>query len=149
MTTPEAFDGIIGARFTFELDGVVMAHFQSASGFSNESSMSEWTETGATGNSLTRLVNGPVQTTPITLSRGITSDMELYNWRQQVINGDTENMRRNGSIIMYNDKQEEVIRYNFTDAWPSKWTGPAVSADDNSVALEEIEIVYEFLERAL
>ncbi len=56
-------------------------------------------------------------------------------------------MRRNGSIVLFNHHMEEVALYNFEDAWPSKWTGPAVKADDNSVIVESIEIQIESLER--
>ena len=75
------------------------------------------------------------------------SDTALWEWRQAVIDGDTANMRRNGSIILFNHAMEEVARYNFEQAWPSKWTGPALKADDNSVVVESIEIQVESLIR--
>ena len=56
-------------------------------------------------------------------------------------------MRRNCSLIMFDHAGEEKVRYNFEEAWVSKWTGPAVKSDDASVAVEEIEIQYEFMER--
>ncbi len=140
-------DAIIGSRFGVELDGVQMAYFQSVSGFSNETELIEDKVVTDKGQTVVRKTPGQLTWGPITLSRGLTTDMELWNWRKSVIDGDTAGMRRNGSIIMYNHEGEEVSRYNFSDAWPSKWTGPAAKADDTSVAVEEIEIQYESLER--
>jgi phage tail-like protein len=140
-------DALIGSRFGIELDGVPMAYFQSVSGFASESEVVENKVVGKDGQTVIRKIPGQLTWAPLTLSRGLTSDMELWKWRQSVIDGDTDGMRRNGSIVMYNHNQEEVARYNFEEAWPSKWTGPAASADDTAVAVEELEIQYEFLER--
>ena len=57
--------------------------------------------------------------------------------------------RADGSIVMYNARHEEVARFNFRNGWPSSWKGPDVSADDESVAIEEITIAHEGLTRAL
>ena len=40
-----------------------------------------------------------------------------------------------------------MVRYNFEQAWPSKWTGPDVKSDDGSVVIEQLEIQYESMER--
>ncbi len=140
-------DAIIGSRFGVELDGVAMAYFQSVSGFSNETELIEDKVVTANGQTVVRKTPGQLTWAPITLERGLTTDMSLWEWRKAVIDGDTAGMRRNGSIILYNHAMEEVARYNFTDAWPSKWTGPAAKADDNSVMVESIEIQIESLER--
>ncbi len=147
MVTTNSEDALIGSRFSIEMDGVSMAYFQEVSGFSNETELIDDKVVGNNGQTVVRKLPGQLTWGPITLKRGLTSDMELWNWRQAVIEGDTPNMRRNGSLIMFNHNQEEVSRYNFFDAWPSKWTGPAGNAGDTAVAVEEIEIQYESLER--
>ena len=38
---------------------------------------------------------------------------------------------------------EEVRRWNFINAWPSKISGPQISADSNDLAIEELTIVHE------
>ena len=149
MVTTNSEDALIGSRFGIDLDGVPMAYFQEVSGFSNETELIDDKVVGNNGQTVVRKLPGQLTWGPITLKRGLTSDMELWNWRQSVIDGDTANMRRNGSLIMYNHNQEEVSRYNFEGAWPSKWTGPAAKAGDTAVAVEEIEIQYESLERVM
>lgn len=144
-TTSE--DALIGSAFSIELDGVLMAYFQTVSGFANESEVVENKVVGDKGQTVVRKSPGQLTWGPLTLTRGITSSMDFWEWRKQVIDGKIDDARRNGSIIMYNSSFEEVARYDFTEAWPSKWTGPAASADDNNIAVEELEIQYESLER--
>ncbi len=147
MVTATSEDALIGSRFGLEIDGVDMAYFQSASGFSNETSLVD--DPVAMGNGVTVIRKLPGQLTwgPLTLTRGVTSDMALWEWRKQVIEGKTGEMRRNCSLIMFNHAAEEVARYNFEQCWPSKWSGPDVKADDAAVVIEQLEIQYEFMER--
>ena len=147
MVTAYSEDALIGSRFGLEIDSVSMNYFQSVSGFSNETALVD--DPVATGNGTTFIRKLPGQLTwgPLTLTRGVTSDMALWEWRKAVIDGDTAGMRRNISLIMFNHAGEETIRYNFEEAWPSKWTGPDVKADDASVVIETLEIQYEFMER--
>jgi phage tail-like protein len=58
-----------------------------------------------------------------------------------VIDGKAE--RKNVSIVLYNEAQEEKLRWNLRKAWPSKWTGPTFNATSNEVAIETLEIVHE------
>ncbi len=147
MVTATSEDALIGSRFGLEIDGVDMAYFQSASGFSNETELID--DKVAMGNGVTVVRKLPGQLTwgHLTLTRGVTSDMGLWEWRKEVIDGKTDGMRRNVSLVMFNAAFEEKARYNFESAWPSKWSGPDVKSDDASVVIETLEIQYEFMER--
>jgi phage tail-like protein len=74
----------------------------------------------------------------ITLKRGITDSNELWQWRKTVIEGAPQ--RKNGSIILRDQTGVEKIRWNFLNAWPSKWTGPSLDAATSGVAIETLEI---------
>ncbi|HEC98658.1 MAG TPA: phage tail protein, partial [Nitrospirae bacterium] len=37
---------------------------------------------------------------------------------------------------------EDKWRWNFSDAYPVKWTGPELRADNNTVAFETIELAH-------
>jgi phage tail-like protein len=39
------------------------------------------------------------------------------------------------------------MRWNFVNAWPTKWTGPSFNAMGNAVAIESLEIAHEELLR--
>ena len=147
MVTAYSEDALIGSRFGLEVDGVEMSYFQSASGFSNESSLVDDVVSMGNGTQVIRKQPGDLTWGPLTLTRGVTSDMALWTWRKEVIDGGTGSMRRNISLVMFNHSSEEVARYNFERAWPSKWTGPDVKSDDASVVIETLEIQYESMER--
>ncbi len=140
-------DPLIGARFALDVDGVVSAFFESASGFNNQHELVTHQAVNDSGDIVFQKIPGTMTYDDIVLSRGITDNMALWEWRQSVIDGDVEGARANGSIIMYNQAMEEKARFNFYNGWPSGWKGPDVSAEDNSVAIEEVTITHERLER--
>src|SRR5579883_1846594 len=82
-----------------------------------------------------------------TLKRGITDAMDMWKWRKLVEQGDIDSARKNGSITMYNQQGTAVAKWNFTNAWPSKLTGPSANAGNNEVAIEELELTHEGYER--
>ena len=147
MVTANSEDALIGSRFAVDIDGVSMAYFEGASGFSNETELVEQKVVTSNGMTVIRKIPGQLTWGPLTLTRGVTTDMEFWHWRKAVIDGHIEDARRNCSLIMYDHAGEEKARYNFEAAWPSKWTGPDVKADDSSVVIETLEIQYEFMER--
>jgi phage tail-like protein len=67
---------------------------------------------------------GKTTFTDITLKWGITDSTELWDWRQDVVNGKFE--RHNVTIVGFRlDNHTEAARWNLVNAWPSKWEGPA------------------------
>jgi phage tail-like protein len=73
--------------------------------------------------------------------------MDLWDWRQLVEDGKVKDARKNGSIVMYDRELKEAARWNFSNAWPSKISGPAPKADGNEIGVEELTIVHEFIKR--
>jgi phage tail-like protein len=126
-------------NFRVEIDGIEQAGFQEVSGLDTTTEPVDYRE-GADPNHVRKLT-GLNKYSPITLKRGITDSLELWDWRQTVIDGTTE--RKNGSILLLDEKGEERLRWNFEQAWPSKWTGPSFNATGNSVAIEELELTHE------
>ena len=63
-----------------------------------------------------------------------------------MIDGKAE--RKNGSIVLLDETGAEKIRWNFSNAWPSKWTGPSFNATSTAVAVETLEITHEEVKRA-
>ena len=142
-------DPLIGAHFALDVDGVVSAFFKEASGFNNSTEVITHQAVDDKGRSVIQKIPGDLTWDDITLRRGITDDRALWDWRQKVIDGQVEDARANGSIIMYNTTNDEVARFNFVNGWPSGWKGPDVSSEDQTVAIEEITIAHEGLERVL
>ena len=90
-----------------------------------------------------RKIPGVRKFSNIVLKRGITGDLALWNWLVAAMNGQVQ--RANGSIILMDQSMAEVLRWNFTRGWPCKWTGPALNASANEIAIETLEICHEGL----
>ncbi len=131
-------------NFKGELDGIVRAAFRECSAIDSSQDPIEYRE--GTDSLTARKLHGLVKYANITLKWGITADDELWQWRQQIMSGNDE--RKNGSIVLLDDLGEEKVRWNFINAWPSKWTAPALNATGNEVAIETLELVHEGLEKA-
>jgi len=95
-----------------------------------------------------RKVPGAMKWGDIALDRRIDTSLALWEWRKQVIAGDMDKARRNGSIVAYDAEGAEVARWNFEAGWPSKWKGADFDAAANDVATESVTITHEGLVRA-
>ena len=133
-----------GFNFLVEIDGITQAGFQEVSGLDASTDAVDYRE-GADPNHMRKLT-GLNKYSAITLKRGVTDSDELWRWRKAVIDGRTE--RKNGSIILLDESGAEKIRWNFANAWPSKWTGPSFNATSTAVAVETLEITHEEVARA-
>ncbi|WP_292388418.1 phage tail protein [Methanosarcina sp. UBA5] len=94
-----------------------------------------------------RKLSGLTKYGNITLKWGITDNMELFNWRQQIIDKGAENNRKDMSIILINEAGEDKARWEITRAWPSKYDPVDFNAKGNEVAIETLEIVHEGFKR--
>jgi phage tail-like protein len=83
----------------------------------------------------------------ITLKRAADASMDLWNWHKAALDGDIVGARKSGSIVQYDFVYGEVARYNFFDAWISKFEATGMKAGDNTPAVESVTIVCERLER--
>ncbi|KAB2860401.1 MAG: phage tail protein, partial [Anaerolineae bacterium] len=92
-------------------------------------------------------VPGRLKWGDVTLKRGITANMDFWDWRKMVEDGNVTSARKDGSIIMYDQEGTEVARWNFEKGWPSKISGPSVKSDSNEIGIEELTIVHEYIAR--
>lgn len=129
-------------NFLVEIDGITRASFQEASGLDSSIDVIEHREGGDPATP--RKLPGMAKYTNIVLKRGVTDDTELWEWHADAVNGTVT--RKNGSIVLLDDTGAEKMRWNFREAWPTKWTGPSFNATGNEVAIETLEIAHEGLE---
>lgn len=141
--TAERVDPLTSFNFLITMNGLTRAAFQECTGFSSSIDLIEYREGGAPYP--TKLA-GLTKYGNVVLRRGITDDRELYEWHLNAVNGDIE--RRNGSIVLLDRKGEEQARWNFFDAWPQRWEGPALNSENSEIAIETLELAVERLERA-
>ena len=48
---------------------------------------------------------------------------------------------------MFDNAEKEIGRWNFINAWPSKWSASDLDAGSDDVVIEEATLVFEFIER--
>ena len=143
MATAQQNDPYVNFNFLVELDGITRAAFHEASGFDTSVDVIEHREGGQ--NSTTYKIPGLTKHGIISLKWGLTDDTSLDDWFQKVVDGDID--RKNGSIVVLNRKGDEVARWNFTRAWPTKLTLPSFNAEGNDIAIQTLEMAYESLKR--
>ena len=147
MPTEELFGSY---HFLLEIQGVIsdnkviVGGFKSVTGMDSETEIIEFKQ----GNDLVvRKKPGRTTYANIVLERGYTATDDLFQWRKNIEDGKID--RRAGSIIILDqDGQTEVARYNFFEGWPCKWNVPELDSDSSSMAIEKIELAVEKVERA-
>lgn len=140
-------DVISANKFKLELDGVDIGSFREVSGMGSETTVIDFQQTTDNGEMTIKKLPGHHKWGDVTLKRGYTDDMTLFNWRQEVIDGQIDSARRNGSIVVYDFANQEVLRWNFVNAWPSKLSASNLSSSSDEALIEELTIVHEGIER--
>lgn len=144
MATGQRVDPFLNYNFIVELDGIARAAFSEVSGLDATTEPVEYREGGENGT--VRQLPGLTRYSNIVLKWGLTRDRELYAWHRQTVLGNVE--RKNGSIIVLDRQGNEVARWNFVNAWPTKYDIPDFNATSKDVAVETLELVHEGVERA-
>jgi phage tail-like protein len=140
-------DPLVSAWFGIEFQGQVQGAFRECTGLGSENEVVEYKASGPKGEFVIKKVPGRMKWNNITLKRGITSAMDMWDWRRLVEEGNMEGARKNGSIVMFDQAGAEIARWDFTAAWPNKISGPSANATNNEVGIEELEITHEGYKR--
>lgn len=139
MATGQRKDPYRNFRFRVEIDGLQQAGFTDVSGFDATVDVVEYRE----GNETTtaRKLSGLTKYGNISLKWGITDSTEIYNWFIEVTKGNVQ--RKNISIVLVDETGSDKSRWNFINAWPSKYDAPDFSAKSSDVGIESLDIVHE------
>jgi phage tail-like protein len=82
----------------------------------------------------------------VTLKRGVTTSLELFQWHRQVAAG-AGSFRRSVAIVVLDEAGADAARFVVTDAWPVKFVAGALNAKGNDVLIEALELANEGIER--
>jgi phage tail-like protein len=138
MPADERTDPTAKFRFEVEITGITAGWFMECGGLTIEREVIARKEGGV--NDYVHQLPGRISYSRITLKRGI-ADNVLWNWFQKgLYDGKIE--RHNVSIVLYNGDRTKTKRWNLTDAFPAKWTGPDFQAESNQIAVETLELVH-------
>jgi phage tail-like protein len=121
--------------------------FSACGGLESESEVLEQTVVDAAGHTVIHKVPGAPKWSDITLGRGVDAGLDLWHWRATVLESGVEQARSDGTIEMFDANGTLVAAYAFRGGWPVKYAGPSLRVGSSDVAIEEIVICHEGLER--
>jgi phage tail-like protein len=137
-----------GSHFRLDLGGKeAIGLFRECSGLDSETSVIESTSNDANGLPVVRKVPGPTKWSNITLKRGVDESADLWKWREQVLKVGPDEARTDGFIELLDYTGSPIARWKFLQGWPLKYTGASLDPKSNDIAVEEIQICHEGLER--
>lgn len=142
-----AEDPLLGFNFGLEFQGAIAGYFTECNGIGSENEVIDHKIVDDSGREITKKIPGRLKWGDVTLKRGITDDMEIWDWREDVVKGNMDSARKNGSVVMMDRTYAVVARWNFENGWPSKVSGPALKSDSNEFGVEELVIVHEGIYR--
>ena len=121
------------------------AGFQEISGISQELAVTEYRNGNSRENSVLKLT-GLNRVQDITLRRGIIGSLNLYNWLNDIRNGDQAAFR-NVTIQLQNEDHTAVVQtWKLLRARITRHTSGPFNAKGSDVAMEELVLTYERLE---
>jgi phage tail-like protein len=137
-------DPATGLRFEVSFgEGIDLGSFTACEGLGAEYEVFEYQEGGENG--YVHRIPGRLKFAPIKLTRpvdaksGPSASGGLAAWFSQLKN---EVTRRTAAITARDAKGNVIAQWNLVDVYPSRWTGPSLSADGNNVPKETLELAH-------
>jgi phage tail-like protein len=138
-------DPLRNFRYRLEIDNLAVAGFSEVAIGATSAEVIDYRE--GTDPPHVRKLSGLTKYGNITLKRGVTDSLELFNWHRQVVNGQLGASRRNVVIVVADEAGQDKARYVVSEAWPVKYDPSDLNAKGNEVLIELLELVNEGIER--
>jgi phage tail-like protein len=134
--------------FMLNLGGAEAAgYFKECSGLTSESQVVEHIASDANGKSIVQKFPGQLKWSNLTFKRGIDNQMQLWQWRKDVVDGKIASSRKDGTIQVVDWEGNAVMTFKFVRAWPCRYSAPGLNAGSNEILVEELELAHEGFER--
>jgi phage tail-like protein len=132
-------------RFRLEIDGIAAAGFSEAMIGETVTEAIDYRE----GNELNhvRKLPGLHKFGNVTLKRGMTASLEIFQWHKLILDGATANARRNVAVIIADESGADQARFTIRGAWPVKYAVSNLNGKGNEVLIETLELANEGIER--
>ena len=134
-------------RFTVEIDDVEVQGFRRVDIPSSHTEAGEYRE--GDDPDYEKKLWGQTSFAPLTMERGVQpGDTRLFDWRQQIINGQVDEGRKEVAVILRDEEGEAQIRWEFHEAWIQDYDPPTLDASaDDDVATESITVAFDKMVR--
>ncbi len=133
-------DPLLAYKFWVELESEVVGGFSECSGLQVEAQVDEWLEGG--DNMTILKFPGRTRYGNLTLKHGFSMNPDLWLWFMRVLKGTFE---RRPLTVMIFDPSAGARLWTFANAFPVKWVGPELRANNNAIAIETVEFAHEGL----
>jgi phage tail-like protein len=134
----------VGFYFKVTFNGVgdadVDIRFSEVSGLSHEIGTEDVSEGGENRFSYRLPTKGKYGN--LVLKRGIMINSGLVDWINDAIDNFTFNPV-DIDVVLLNEEGDPLIQWNFTKAYPIKWSSGDLKATDNAVLVETMELAYQ------
>ena len=130
-------------RFYVEIAGNIAASFSECGGLGIQIKKNVFHEGGV--NDQQRIYLGQTDFTDVTLKRGLTDHPGFWNWLNELFDENKAVERKNVNILLFDRAGETMMSWTLIGAIPIGWKTPALQADGNTVAIEELTLAYEGL----
>jgi len=129
-----------------KVDGVAMqvvdAAFSECDGLEMTMDVKTIREGGNNGRQIR--LTGPLTFGQVTMKRGMTSNLELWDWFNLMLTD--QSLRADAEVVIFaSDGETERARFQLSRCVPVKLKSPPLNAKDGAVAIEELQIAYEKL----
>ncbi|APR88341.1 hypothetical protein A7982_13690 [Minicystis rosea] len=143
--SPTRNDPFNGFNFTVTWNGLTVAGFKQCSGLDSSTASIKYRE-GSDMDLAQREIPGLSSFSNISLQRGITTELDLWAWRKDVMSGVIN--RQNLTITLQDNNRVNQRSWTIRNCWPTKWTGPSFDATADAIAIETLELAHEGIEVA-
>lgn len=126
-------------NFFVEVEGILVGGFTSVRGLESKMEVQTIREGGV--NDHAYKLGGQVSYGDLVLESGLTALDPMWLWYEATLQGRIK--RRNGSVYMLNDLGLPTVWYDFFNAWPIEWQGPALDSGQTLVATQRFVLAHE------
>src|SRR5262245_9826714 len=136
-------DPLRNFRFRVEIEGITRAGFTEVTGFDSTTDVIEYRE--GTDAPHPRKLPGMGKFGDITLKWGLGDDKELFDWRQEILDGKIT--RKTVHIVVLDESGAEKARWRCLNAWASKLDPVDLNAKGAEVAINTLTLTIEEVQR--
>jgi phage tail-like protein len=142
---PALTDAYGVSNFRVQIDNITSATFSEVQGLNLIIDSIDY-RTGSSPQTTAEKLPGLPHFDNITLKRGLTQNLDLWNWVKNIVNGVSD--KRTVQIVLQDAAHNDILRWTVKNAWPCGWSGPAFSTASNDVAIETLVLAHEGFELA-
>lgn len=126
--------------------GFAKAGFTSVTGLGAENNIIEYRDGDEKQLSL-RKMPGLITTNDVTLTRGMSEDMDMWNWIVATANAHEDDYKMTVIIELLGRDRKGVMAWELGNAWVQAYTAGDLDAKADEVAIEEMVVTYETIKR--